>query len=96
MELIQAHTKELEGIAVDIDRAVQDKEIDLGRFDGFINASPSFPRLSKINKDTVLIDLKSNSNLAEYAGVYGARFIDNEQYSKVLARINYNIWIKGQ
>lgn len=96
MELIQAHTKELEGIAVDIDRVADNKEIDLSRFDGFINASPSMPKLSKINKDAVLIDLKTNSNLADYAAVYGATFMDNEQYSKFLARVNYNIWIKGK
>lgn len=96
MELIQAHTEELSGIAVDIDRVIENKELDLSRFDGFINASPSMPKLSKINKDTVLIDLKSNSNLGDYAAAYGAKFINNEQYSKVLARVNYNIWIKGQ
>lgn len=96
MELIQAHTEELSGIAVDIDRVIENKELDLSRFDGFINASPSLPKLSKINKDTVLIDLKSNSNLGDYAAAYEAKFINNEQYSKVLARVNYNIWIKGQ
>ena len=96
MELVQAHTKELEGIKVDIDRAVENVEIDLSPFEGFINATPSAPKLSKINKETLLIDLKTNSNLAEYAGVYGAKFLDNEQYSKILAQINYNIWIKGQ
>ena len=94
MELIQASTNELEGISVDIDRVEENMEVDLSRFDGFINASPSVPKLSKINKETILIDLKSNSNLADYATAYGARFIDNEQYSKVLARVNYNIWIK--
>jgi len=96
MELIQAHTKELEGINVDIDRVVENQELDLSSFDGFINASPSAPKLSKINKETVLIDLKRETNLSEYAGAYRAEFIDNEQYSKVLARVNYNIWIKGQ
>lgn len=96
MELIQAHTKELEGMSVDIDRAVENEAIDLSSFDGFINASPSAPKLSKINKETLLIDLKRESNLAEYAGVYGAKFLDNEQYSKVLAKINYNIWIEGK
>ncbi len=95
MELMQAHSKELEGIDVDIDRAVENEEIDLSGFDAFVNATPSAPKLSKINKKTVLIDLKSESNLADYAAVYGADFIDNEQYSKVLAQTNYNIWIKG-
>ena len=96
MELIQAHTKEFEGIDVDIDRVVENQEIDLSSFDGFINASPSAPKLVKIEKETVLIDLKNESNLADYAAVYSANFIDNEKYSKVLARVNYNIWIKGQ
>lgn len=96
MKLMQEHTKELEGITVDIDRAVEDVEIDLSSYDGFINATPSAPKLTKINKDTVLIDLKIDSNLADYAAVYGADFIDNAQYSKVLAKTNYNIWIKGK
>ncbi len=96
MKLMQEHTKELDGITVDIDRAVEDVEIDLSSYDGFINATPSAPKLTKINKDTVLIDLKMDSNLADYAAVYGADFIDNTQYSKVLAQTNYNIWIKGK
>jgi len=96
MTLMQEHTKELEGINVDIDRAVENEEIDLSSFDAFINAAPMAPKLSKINKETVLIDLKSESNLADYAAVYGADFVDNEKYSKVLAQVNYNIWIKGQ
>ena len=96
MTLIRAHTKELEGIDVDIDRAVENEEIDLSSFDAFINASPSAPKLSKINRETVLIDLKRESNLQDYAAVYSAEFIDNEKYSKVLARTNYNIWIKGK
>jgi len=95
MSLMQAHTKELEGISVDIDRAAPDEEIILSSFDGFINASPSEPSLSKINKDTVLIDLKKDSNLADYANSYNAEFIDNEKYSKILAKINYDIWTKG-
>jgi len=85
----------LEGINVDIDRASENEEIDLSRFDAFINATPSSPRLSKINKDTVLIDLKRESNLEDYAAVYGAEFINNEKYSRVLAKTNYNIWTKG-
>lgn len=96
MSLMQEHTKELEGISVDIDRAVENEEIDLSLYDAFVNATPSAPKLNKINKDTVLIDLKSESNLADYAAVYGADFINNEKYSKVLARINYNIWIEGK
>ncbi len=96
MKLMQEHTKELDGITVDIDRAVEDVEIDLSSYDGFINATPSAPKLTKINKDTVLIDLKIDSDLADYAAVYGADFIDNTQYSKVLAQTNYNIWIKGK
>ena len=95
MKLIQAHTKELDGVNVDIDRAVENEEIDLSSFDGFINATPSAPKLSKINKDTVLIDLKTDSNLEDYANVYNANFIDNTKYSKVLAKINYDIWTKG-
>ena len=93
MQLMQAHTKELEGITVDIDRAVENEEIDLSTFDAFVNASPSAPKLNKVNKETLLIDLKSESNLADYAAVYGAKFVDNEQYSKVLAKVNYDIWI---
>ena len=96
MTLMQAYTSELEGISVDIDRAAENEEIDLSSFDAFINASPSAPKLSKINKDTVLIDLKTDSNLVDYAAVYSAEFIDNEKYSKVLAKINYDIWTKGQ
>ncbi len=96
MELIQAHAKELEGINVDIDRAIENQEIDLSRFDGFINASPSLPKLSKINKDTLLIDLKRESNLGDYAAAYKADFLDNEAYSKVLARVNYDIWINAK
>lgn len=96
MELIQAHAAELEGISVDIDRAVENRALDLSSFDGFINATPAEAKLEKINKETILIDLKSESNLGEYAAAYGAKFIDNEQYSKVLARVNYNIWIKGE
>ena len=96
MELVQAHAKELAGISIDIDRAVENEEIDLSSFDAFINASPSAPKLNKVNKETLLIDLKSESNLADYAAVYGAKFVNNEQYSKVLAKINYNIWIKGK
>ena len=96
MTLMQEHAKELEGINVDIDRVVENQEIDLSSFDAFVNASPSAPKLNKINKETVLIDLKKDSNLADYAGAYSAKFIDNEKYTKVLARINYNIWIKGQ
>ncbi len=96
MRLMQEHSKELEGISVDIDRAVDNEEIDLSSFDAFINATPVSPKLSKINKETVLIDLKSESNLADYAAVYGADYINNEQYSKVLAQVNYNIWIKGK
>ena len=95
MILMQAYSKELEGISVDIDRCVENEEINLSSFDGFINASPSAPKLSKINKDTVLIDLKRESNLADYASVYNAIFIDNEKYAKVLAKINYDIWTKG-
>lgn len=93
MELIQAETKALEGIEVDIDRAVENEEIDLSSFDAFINASPTSAKLKSINKDTLLIDLKTQSNLADYAAVYGARFVDNEQYSKALARVNYDIWM---
>jgi len=96
MSLMQAHTKELEGIEVDIDRAVENEEIDLSAFDGFINASPSAPKLCKINKGSVLIDLKRESNLVDYAAVYSANFIDNEQYAKVLAKVNYDIWTKGK
>jgi len=96
MSLMQEHSKELSGISVDIDRAVETEEIDLSSFDAFINASPSAPKLSKIAKETVLIDLKSESNLADYAAAYSAEFIDNEKYSKVLARINYNIWTEGK
>ncbi|PHR57505.1 MAG: hypothetical protein COA44_05535 [Arcobacter sp.] len=95
MTLMQEHTKDLEGISVDIDRTVENEEIDLSSFDGFINASPAEPNLSKINKDTVLIDLKRKSNFEEYAAVYSANFIDNEKYSKVLVKINYDIWKKG-
>lgn len=93
LELIQAHDNELEGIKTDIDRVLENQEIDLSAFDSFINASPSAPKLSKINKETVLIDLKNKSNLGDYASVYGAKFLDNEEYSKVLARVNYNIWM---
>lgn len=96
MTLMQAYAAQLEGISVDIDRAVENEEIDLSSFDGFINASPSAPKLSKLNKNTVLIDLKRESNLVDYAAVYNANFIDNEKYSKVLAKINYDIWTKGQ
>jgi len=96
MSLMQAHTKELKGISVDIDRATSESEIDLSSFDGFVNASPSAPKLSKINRNTVLIDLKKDSNLVDYASVYNAEFIDNEKYSKVLAKINYDIWTKGK
>lgn len=96
MSLMQECAKELEGINVDIDRAAENEEIDLSSFDAFINATPSSPRLSKINKETVLIDLKSESNLADYAAAYGAEFINNEKYSRVLAKINYNIWIEGK
>ena len=96
MKLMQEHTKELEGINVDIDRSVEGEELDISAFNGFINATPSAPKLSKITKSTVLIDLKMDSNLADYAAIYGADFIDNAEYSKTLAQTNYNIWIKGQ
>jgi len=96
MSLMQAHTQELEGITVDIDRAVEGEAIDLSGFDAFINASPSAPNLSQINKDTVLIDLKTQSNLEDYAAVYGAEFINNEKYAKVLAKTNYDIWTEGK
>jgi len=92
MTLMQEHSKELEGISVDIDRAVDNVEIDLSTFDGFINATPSAPKLSKINKDTILIDLKRESNLEDYAAVHGANYINNEKYSKVLAKTCYEIW----
>ncbi len=96
LDLMQTHAKELEGISVDIDRVVEGDEIDLCACDAFVNATPVASKLKKINKDTVLIDLKNNSSLADYAAVYGADFINNEKYSKILAQINYNIWIKGQ
>ena len=95
MSLMHEHTDSLEGIKVDIDRAIENEEIDLSSYDGFINASPAAPKLNKISKETVLIDLKRESNLADYAAVYSAEFIDNEKYSKVLAKINYDIWTKG-
>jgi len=78
MALVKAHTNELEGIRVDIDRAVENQEIDLSSVDGCINASPSAPKLNKINKETVLIDLKNDSNVSDYAAAYGANFINNE------------------
>ena len=96
MQLMQEMTKELEGISVDIERAIENEEIDLSSFDGFINASPSSPKLTKVSKEMVLIDLKRESNLVDYANVYNAEFIDNEKYTKVLAKINYDIWIEGK
>ncbi|MDF1880337.1 hypothetical protein JHD50_03290 [Sulfurimonas sp. MAG313] len=95
MTLQQAHSKELEGITVDIDRCIENQEIDVSSFDGFINATPAAPKLSKINKDTVLIDLKRESNLVDYAAVFSANFIDNEKYSKVLSKVCYEIWKRG-
>lgn len=94
MTLMQEHKADLEGISVDIDRAVDGAEIDLSGFDGFINAIPTNVKLNKISADAVLIDMKSDSNLADYAKMFSANFIDNEKYSKVLAKANYNIWMK--
>ncbi len=96
MELMQAYGEELEGISVDIDRTVEGDLLELGGFDAFINATPVLVRLGKIDQGTVLIDLKSGSDLAEYANVYNADFIDATQYAKALAQINYTIWVKGE
>jgi shikimate 5-dehydrogenase len=94
MTLMQDFASDLEGISVDIDRAENEVEIDLSSFDGFISAIPSDVKLTKVNKDTVLIDMKSDSILADYAKMFDANFINNEKYSKVLARTNYNLWKK--
>lgn len=96
LALVQDFAPSLEALKVDIDRAVEGEELDLSSFDAFFNATPSAPRLAKINKETLLIDLKSESSLRRYAAEYGANFIDNEQYAKLLARVNYTIWIKGK
>lgn len=95
LKLVQAYGSSLEGIDVDIDRAAEGEELDLCSFDAFFNATASTPKLGKIKKETLLIDLKRQSDLGEYAAAYGASFIDSEAYAKVLARVYYNIWIKG-
>ena len=94
MTLMQDFSSDLEGINVDIDRAENEVEIDLSLFDGFISAIPSDVKLTKVNKDTVLIDMKSDSILADYGKMFDANFINNEKYSKVLARTNYNLWME--
>lgn len=93
MSLMQDFTSDLEGISVDIDRAENEVEINLSSFDGFISAIPTDVKLAKVNKDTVLIDMKSDSILADYAKMFDANFINNEKYAKVLAQTNYNIWM---
>ncbi len=93
MRLMQDFKSDLDGISVDIDRAENEVEIDLSSFDGFISAIPADVKLAKVNKDTVLIDMKSDSILADYAKMFDANFINNEKYAKVLARTNYNIWM---
>lgn len=96
MNLMQEYQSEIEGISVDIDRAVSGAQIDLSGFDGFINAIPIDVKLAKADKDTVLIDMKSDSILADYAKIFDANFINNEKYSKILAQVNYDIWMKQQ
>jgi len=94
MTLMQDFASDLEGISVDIDRAENEVEIDLSNFDGFISAIPSDVKLAKVNKDTVLMDMKSDSILADYAKMFDANFINNEKYAKVLSRTNYNLWME--
>jgi shikimate 5-dehydrogenase len=94
MELMQGFSTELEGITVDIDRASEENEIDLSSFDGFINASPAHLNIGKVQKGTVLIDLKRQSNFVDYAAVFGADYVDNAQFSKTLTQINHALWLE--
>jgi len=93
MSLTKEFENELKNLHVDIDRAVSEEDIDLSKFDGFVNASPSIVKVSKVNKDTVLLDFNKDSLLADYAKMFDANFINNEKYSKTLARVNYKIWM---
>lgn len=95
LKLVQDFGASFEGIDVDIDRAAEGEALDLSSFDAFFNATPSAPKLINIQKEALLIDFKNESSLSSYATEYGANFINNEQYAKVLARVYYTIWIKG-
>ncbi len=94
MALMQDFSMQLKGINVDIDRATEEEVIDLTRFDGFINASPAHLKVSGIQQGTVLIDLKKQSNLMDYAAVFSADFIDNTQFSKAIVQVNYDLWLE--
>lgn len=95
LALVQTFGSSLEGIKVDIDRAVEGEALDLCSFDSFFNATPGAPKLVNIQKEALLIDLKNESTLSPYAAEYGANLINKEQYAKVLSHVYYTIWIKG-
>ena len=94
MNLMQDFSQQLEGIKVDIDRATEEDMIDLGRFDALINASPAHLKVENIKEGMVLIDLKKQSNLIDYAAVYRADYVDNTQFSKAIAQVNYDLWLE--